>query len=98
MPFQIPVPICSSYVTSPIPINQNCGKLASNVNCFVVLHDNSKCQQFECCLVVCTIKPGCSLARCVTQTHYQVCRTVGCVSAQPSCHSGTYFSLSQLLW
>ena len=89
MPFQIPVPICSGYVTSPIPIDQNCGELASNVNYFMVLHDNFKCQQFQCWLVVCTIKPGCSLASCVTQTHYQVCRTVVCVSAQPSCHSGT---------
>ena len=60
MPFQIPVPICSSYVTSPIPIDQNCGELASNVNYFMVLHDNFKCQQFQCWLVVCTIKPGCS--------------------------------------
>ena len=38
---------------------------------------------------VCTIKPGCSLASCVTQIHYQVCCTVVCVSVQPSCHSGT---------
>ena len=37
MPFQIPVPICSSYVTSPIPIDQNHGELASNVNYLILV-------------------------------------------------------------
>ena len=38
----------------------------SNVNCVMVLQDNFKCQQFQCWLVVCTIKSGCSLSSCVT--------------------------------